>query len=80
VEIIYLNEDYYGPNGFHAHDIAVLMLSNRVTFSNVVAPICIDWNNKYNVSNGVEGKVNFVFYGSMFFVNRRKFNNVEVNM
>ncbi|KAE9523065.1 hypothetical protein AGLY_016537 [Aphis glycines] len=57
VEIIYLNEDYDGSNGLHAHDIAVIVLSNMVSFSNVVAPICIDWNNKYIVSNGVEGKI-----------------------
>ncbi|XP_025208667.1 uncharacterized protein LOC112604026 [Melanaphis sacchari] len=57
VETIYLNEEYTGFQGFHAHDIAVIVLSNIVSFNNVVAPICIDWNGIYNVPNGVEGKI-----------------------
>lgn len=56
VEIIYLNENYSGAYEY-AHDIAIIVLSKRVSFSNVVAPVCIDWNGKYNVSNGDKGKV-----------------------
>ncbi|XP_060840496.1 uncharacterized protein LOC132921476 isoform X1 [Rhopalosiphum padi] len=57
VEIIYLNDNYFGANGYHAHDIAIVSLSNKVSFSNVIAPICIDWSSQYNVKNGVEGKI-----------------------
>jgi len=57
VEIVYLKEGYNGPTGFHADDIAIIVLQNRVSFSNGVAPVCIDWNGNYNVTNGVQGKV-----------------------
>jgi len=59
VEIIYLKEGYNGPTGFHAEDIAIIVLQNRVSFNNDVAPVCIDWNGKYNVVNGDQGKVGF---------------------
>lgn len=62
MEIIYLNDNYFGANGYHAHDIAIVSLSNKVSFSNVIAPICIDWSSQYNVKNGVEGKVSIMFY------------------
>ncbi|XP_029342388.1 uncharacterized protein LOC115033024 isoform X1 [Acyrthosiphon pisum] len=57
VETVHLNEGYYGPLGFHAEDIAIIVLQNRVSFSNGVAPVCIDWNGKYNVVNGDQGKI-----------------------
>ncbi|XP_029344854.1 mannan-binding lectin serine protease 2 [Acyrthosiphon pisum] len=57
VETVNLKEDYYGPAGFHAEDIAIIVLQNRVSFSNGVAPVCIDWDGKYNVSNGDLGKM-----------------------
>ncbi|XP_022162710.1 uncharacterized protein LOC111028389 isoform X2 [Myzus persicae] len=57
VDIIHLKEGYYGPSGFHAEDIAVMVLKNRISFSNGVAPVCIDWNGKYNVVNGDQGKI-----------------------
>ncbi|CAI6368896.1 unnamed protein product [Macrosiphum euphorbiae] len=57
VEIIYLKEGYNGPTGFHAEDIAIIVLQNRVSFNNDVAPVCIDWNGKYNVVNGDQGKI-----------------------
>jgi len=57
VEIIYLKEGYNRPTGFHAEDIAIIVLQNRVSFSNDVSPVCIDWNSKYNVINGDQGKV-----------------------
>ncbi|XP_022164235.1 uncharacterized protein LOC111029524, partial [Myzus persicae] len=44
-------------SGFHAEDIAIIVLRHRVSFSNGVAPICIDWNSKYNVVNGDQGKI-----------------------
>lgn len=55
--MIHLREGYYGPSGFHAEDIAVMVLKNRISFSNGVAPVCIDWSGKYNVVNGDHGKV-----------------------
>ncbi|XP_060881629.1 uncharacterized protein LOC132953090 [Metopolophium dirhodum] len=57
VETVNLKEHYYGPVGFHAEDIAIIVLQNRVSFSNGVAPVCIDWDGKYNVSNGDLGKM-----------------------
>jgi len=57
VEKIHLKEGYYGPTGFHAEDIAIIELQNRVSFSNGVSPVCIDWSGRYNVSNGDQGKV-----------------------
>jgi len=58
VETIYLKESYNGEDGFYADNIAVLVLENKVSFSNDVSPVCIDWNNKYMVHNGDLGKVN----------------------
>ena len=55
--MIYLKEGYYGSTGFHVEDIAVIVLSSKVSFSNGVAPVCIDWDSKYNVSSRDLGKV-----------------------
>ncbi|XP_050053297.1 venom protease-like [Aphis gossypii] len=57
VATIYLHEAYNGARGLHANDIAVIVLSHRIVFSSVVAPICVDWNSTYNVLNGVDGKI-----------------------
>jgi len=59
VETIYLKEDYLGYNRFYSDDIAVIVLKNKVNISDAVAPVCIDWNDVYNVTNGTEGKVGF---------------------
>jgi len=55
--MINLTEGYNGTAGFHVDDIAIIVLQNRVSFSNGVAPVCIDWNGEYNVHNGDKGKV-----------------------
>ncbi|XP_029345072.1 modular serine protease isoform X1 [Acyrthosiphon pisum] len=57
VEMIHMKEGYYGPTGFHAEDISIIVLQDRVSFSNDVSPVCIDWNGKYNMVNGDQGKV-----------------------
>ncbi|XP_022162705.1 limulus clotting factor C-like [Myzus persicae] len=61
VDIILLKEGYSGSSGFHAEDISIIVLQDRVSFSNRVAPVCIDWNSKFNVVNGNQGKI--VFWG-----------------
>ncbi|XP_060836525.1 modular serine protease-like isoform X2 [Rhopalosiphum padi] len=61
VKIIYMKEGYYGNDGFHAEDIAVVVLKNKVLISAGVAPVCVDWNSRYNVPNGAQGK--FVGWG-----------------
>jgi hypothetical protein len=60
VETIYLKEDYYGYDRFYSDDIAVIVLSNRINISEAVAPVCVDWNSRYNVTNGTQGKVGFL--------------------
>eukprot|EP00102_Acyrthosiphon_pisum_P006978 XP_003241091.2 PREDICTED: uncharacterized protein LOC100572031 isoform X6 [Acyrthosiphon pisum] len=57
VETIHLKEGYYGANGFYAEDISIIVLQDRVSFSNGVSPVCVDWNGKYNVVNGDKGKI-----------------------
>jgi len=57
VETIHLNEGYYGPTGFQSEDIAIIVLKDRISMSNDVSPVCIDWSGKYNVVNGDLGKV-----------------------
>ncbi|XP_029344850.1 modular serine protease-like [Acyrthosiphon pisum] len=57
VKIIYLKDGYFGPTGYHTEDIAIIVLQDTVSFSNGVAPVCIDWNGNYNVVNGVRGKI-----------------------
>jgi len=42
-------------------DLAVIVLENKISFSNGVTPICIDWYDKYNVRDGVFGKVNLLY-------------------
>lgn len=62
--LIYLREGYYGSSGYHAEDLAIIVLSTKVKISNVVLPVCVDWSKKYSVLNGSIGKVNlfFIFY------------------
>uniref|UniRef100_A0A2S2NDB4 Mannan-binding lectin serine protease 2 n=1 Tax=Schizaphis graminum TaxID=13262 RepID=A0A2S2NDB4_SCHGA len=57
VETIYLKDGYYGPNGFHAEDLAVIVLKNKVSISVGVAPVCVDWGSKFSVPNGAQGKI-----------------------
>jgi len=62
VETVYVKEAYNEEEGFHAENVAVIVLENKVLFSNDFAPVCIDWNSKYNVHNGALGKVNLFYY------------------
>ncbi|XP_060837335.1 modular serine protease-like [Rhopalosiphum padi] len=57
VETIYLKEGYYGSNAFYAEDIAVIVLQNKISISSGVAPVCVDWNSRYNIQNGTQGKI-----------------------
>jgi len=61
VETIYLKEDYNDIDGLYAEDIAVIVLTEKLSFSNGVFPVCIDWYNKYDVKNGDEGTVNMLY-------------------
>ncbi|XP_026810548.1 uncharacterized protein LOC113552077 isoform X1 [Rhopalosiphum maidis] len=56
-KMIYVDEKYYGAEGFYAQDIAVIVLAKKVSFSKVVEPVCIDWDYKYNIENGAQGKI-----------------------
>ncbi|KAE9523066.1 hypothetical protein AGLY_016538 [Aphis glycines] len=55
VETIYLQEDYH--DFFYAYYLAIIVLSNEISFSNSVTPICVDWNSKYHVLDGDKGKI-----------------------
>ncbi|CAI6362231.1 unnamed protein product [Macrosiphum euphorbiae] len=57
VRLIYLREGYYGSSGYHAEDLAIIVLSNKITLSDVVLPVCVDWSKKYSVLKGSIGKV-----------------------
>jgi len=57
VKAVYLDELYDGTRCFNAYGPAVVVLKKRISFSYYVAPVCIDWNGKYNVANGDLGKV-----------------------
>lgn len=50
-------DEYYGSSGFHANDIAIIVLSIKVIISNGVLPVCIDWDKQYTQQNGAIGKV-----------------------
>lgn len=50
-------ENYIGEYNYNSDDIAVVVLKTKVTFSHMVAPICIDWHKKYTFQNGSIGKV-----------------------
>lgn len=55
-----MNEGYNGFTGLFAEDIAVIVLTKNISFSNGVVPVCVDWNNIYNVKIGDQGKVNML--------------------
>ncbi|XP_029343828.1 modular serine protease isoform X3 [Acyrthosiphon pisum] len=57
VGFVYLKESYYGPSGYYADDLAIIVLQTHVTISDVVMPACIDWFKQYSVPNGSIGKV-----------------------
>ncbi|XP_060836504.1 uncharacterized protein LOC132919163 isoform X2 [Rhopalosiphum padi] len=57
VKIIYLHEDYSRTGEFFVNDIAVIVLNDKVSISDGVAPVCIDWSGKYNVPNATQGKI-----------------------
>ncbi|XP_060869972.1 uncharacterized protein LOC132944560 [Metopolophium dirhodum] len=40
-----------------AESLAVIVLANKISFSNGVTPVCIDWYSSYNVQNGAYGKI-----------------------
>ena len=52
----------------HANDIAVIVLAHKVSFSNGVTPVCVDWKSEYNVVNGAQGKVNFLCYSLLLVI------------
>jgi len=62
VSMVHTKEGYNGPTGFHAEDIAIIVLEYRLSFTNGVLPVCIDWNGEYNIANGDQGKVNLLYY------------------
>jgi len=53
-----MNEEFNGQIGFYAKDIAILVLPIKITMSNVVSPVCVDWYKRYSISNGSFGQVN----------------------
>jgi len=63
VEMIYVPQHYNGEESeLHAEDISVLILANKVSFTNGITPVCIDWNSKHNENNGNQGQVNVLYY------------------
>ncbi|XP_008189736.3 uncharacterized protein LOC100573137 [Acyrthosiphon pisum] len=70
VETIYLKD-----NNIQLGDhIAVIVLENKFSFNNDISPICIDWNNIYNIQTGDLGKVNMLYYIICSFFNYINFN------
>jgi len=57
VDMIHITNGYFGATGNYAQDLAIIVLQNKISFSNGIAPVCIDWNSNYNVFNGDQGKV-----------------------
>lgn len=57
MRFVYLKESFYGPSGYYADDLAIIVLQTQVTISDVVMPVCIDWSKQYSVPNGSIGKV-----------------------
>lgn len=55
--MIYLNEHHTPLTLSYAERIAIIVLQNWVSFNDVVALVCIDWNGEYNVVKGDQGKV-----------------------
>lgn len=53
-----MNQDYHGSIGHYLNDIAVIVLETKATMSDGVMPACMDWEKKYTISNGENGKVN----------------------
>jgi len=74
VEMIYLNEGFNGNDGLYADDISIIVLANKVSFSNGVTPVCIDWKSIYNVNNGDRTKVNMLYFIVCNFIKYIKYN------
>jgi len=58
----------YLYDGANYEDLAVIVLGNKISFSNGVTPVCIDWYRRYNArlmkysGNIAYGKVNLLYY------------------
>lgn len=46
VKEIYLEDNYFGTPGRYANDLAIIVLTNDVSMSHFVLPVCIDWTAK----------------------------------
>ncbi|VVC40317.1 Hypothetical protein CINCED_3A018266 [Cinara cedri] len=58
VELIYINNNFFGHTGFYAYDIAVVVLQTKVKISYMVSPVCMDWTDKFSIPNdGSLGKI-----------------------
>ncbi|XP_029345751.1 mannan-binding lectin serine protease 2 [Acyrthosiphon pisum] len=57
VEIVHLNEHYHGSSEFHANDLAIIVVRNRISFNIGVAPVCVDWRDINTIPNGAKGKI-----------------------
>lgn len=55
-----MHRDYFGSHGNYINDIAVIVLPIKIIISNIVMPVCMDWERKYTISNGTFGKVNLL--------------------
>jgi len=57
--MIYLAEGY-AHFDLGNDDISVLILANKISFSNGIMPVCIDWNSKYKTQDEAQGQVNWL--------------------
>jgi len=61
VETAYTTNNHSGSSEYQTEDIVIFVLEKIITMGNYAAPVCIDWNNIYNVNNGDQGKVNMLY-------------------
>lgn len=67
VELIYVNDDFFGISSSYSDDIAIILLSSYVKTNDIVLPICMDWSKQYTIPNKSTGKVwYFVYYNQTF--------------
>lgn len=57
VSSVHVNQDYFGSVGHYLNDIAIIILETKATMSDVVMPACMDWNKRYTISDGENGKI-----------------------
>lgn len=77
MELIYVEPDYFGIDGYYNHDIAVVVLSTGFMLNKIVSPVCLDWGQQYTILHGSQGKVNTKFHMSSVPIKYKQISTID---